>query len=152
MGIPIYCKIEFWALLIAVVSLLVTVITTVAQSKINKQQKVINENLINAEKQALLTTRVIKLERNWKIIITNIGKGKATDIEVTYNDEKAKNNGIHVVANESTVTFPILNYGDSFEMVIFTEEWHTGRLPIEITWNDLKINNSKNQELELSDF
>ncbi|MCT3817105.1 hypothetical protein HZQ56_14215 [Elizabethkingia anophelis] len=138
---------DFWAVVIALVALLWTIITSVIQLKINKQQKIINQNLIKSEGQAFLMPHIIKLDKFWKIFIVNNGKGKASNINIKYNKEELESKGIHIM-NEISRIYPDLETGQNLEIVVFTEEWHHNQINIEITWDDIENNNTKHQVLE----
>ncbi|MCT3674484.1 hypothetical protein HZQ94_14950 [Elizabethkingia anophelis] len=138
---------DFWAVVIALVALLWTIITSVIQLKINKQQKIINQNLIKSEGQAFLIPHIIKLDKFWKIFIVNNGKGKASNINIKYSKEELKSKGIHIM-NEISRIYPDLETGQNLEIVVFTEEWHHNQINIEITWDDIENNNIKRQVLE----
>ena len=138
---------DFWAVIIALVALLWTIITSVIQLKINKQQKIINQNLIKSEGQAILISQIIKLDRYWKIFIVNNGKGKASNINIKYDKEGLESKGIHI-KNEMSRIYPDLETGQSIEIIALTEEWHHNQINIEITWDDIENNNTKHQVLE----
>ncbi|KGO08568.1 hypothetical protein I6H88_13645 [Elizabethkingia bruuniana] len=141
---------DFWAVVIAFIALLWTIITSVIQLKINKQQKIINQNLIKSEGQAILISQIIKLDRYWKIFIVNNGKGKASNINIIYDKEELVTKGIHIM-NKTPRKYPDLETGQNIEIVVFTEEWHQSQFTIEIAWDDIETNNTKYQVLEFSE-
>lgn len=143
---------DLWALILSVIAFVWSVYTSINQLLINRQQKIINDTIIKAQNQANISAKVMGKEKGWYIIIANTGKGKAEDIRVSFDKEELKSKGIHIIAKNSYIEYPILNAGEFFDLLVMTEEWHHGRVPLEISWNDERKGNIKRFCLSLSDF
>lgn len=143
---------DLWALILSVVAFVWSVYTSINQLLINRQQKIINDVIIKAQNQADISAKVMKKEKCWYIVMTNIGKGKAEGIRVSFDGEELESRGIHIIAKNSHIEYPILNAGEFFDLLVMTEEWHYGRLLLEVSWNDDREGNIKRFCLSLSDF
>lgn len=145
--------------IIASVSLLFSVVFGIYSlyigRKLNKQQLQINEQTLSLnkkneenEKKALICANAFKTGNGgWRIRVFNKGEATARNIRMHSDDIDAKNSGIMI--REQRESYPLLNKGDHFDLVMILYEGHNPSPIVKFVWDD-EFGNSREREQALN--
>lgn len=146
--------------IISLVSLFISVFAGIytwnTRRKLNKQQLQINEYTLlknkkneEEEKKAEICANAFKTGNGgWRVRVFNNGKGVANNIKIYSNDISTDNSGVHLMIEQES--YPILNKGDHFDIVMYLYEGHNPAPIIKFVWDDeFGIGRERTQALNL---
>lgn len=110
--------------------------------KLKKQQIQINEYTLSQnrrneekEKQALICANAFRTGNNgWRIRVFNNGEGTARNIRIVSDDIDKEKSG--VTLRKESDSYPLLNKGDHFDIVMVLFEGHIKSPIVKFTWDD----------------
>jgi hypothetical protein len=132
--------------IISLVSLFVSIFAGIytwnTRRKLNKQQLQINEYTLlknkkdeEEEKKAEICANAFKTGNNgWRIRVFNNGKGLARNIKIYSDDILDDDSGIQLMVKQAS--YPLLNKGDHFDIVMILFEGHNPAPIIRLVWDD----------------
>lgn len=132
--------------IISLVSLFISVFAGIytwnTRRKLNKQQLQINEYTLlknkkdeEEDKKAEICANAFKTGNGgWRVRVFNNGKGVARNIKIYSNDISADDSGVHLMIEQES--YPLLNKGDHFDIVMYLYEGHNTAPIIQFVWDD----------------
>lgn len=132
--------------IISLASLLISVTVWVYSWRtrriLDKQQIQINDYTLSQNKKieengkkAIVRADAFKTGKGgWRIRVYNSGEGSARNIRIYSADIKAENSGISLMMEQDS--FPLLNKGDHFDIVMYLYEGHNPSPIIKFVWDD----------------
>lgn len=138
--------------IISLIALIGTIITYWVHSrKLNTQQKQINEFQIRKgleeednKKKALICANTFKSSKGWRIRVYNKGEATARNIRFYSDDIGMEESGIELRVDMKS--YPLLNKGDHFDIVMLLAEGHNPAPIIKLVWDDFFGKDRENEQ------